>query len=518
MNADALMIPGGIGLFLLGMTALSEGLRALAGEGLRMALARFTSTPARGAVAGALATAAIQSSSATTLMTVGFVGAGLMSFPQAVGVILGANVGTTMTGWMVALVGFKLDLGLAGLPLLFVAMLARMFGRGRLRDGAWALAGFCLIFIGIDALKDGMAAFGDVVTPDSLPSGGWLARLQLVGLGIVVTVVTQSSSAGVATALAALGAGAIDFPQAAAMVIGMDVGTTFTAALAAAGGSSAMRRTALAHVLYNLLTGATAFLLLGPLSALAAAATPDPQLGLVAFHTSFNALGVACVLPLAHRFARLVERLAPEQGPALGRRLDARLTADPDAAADAAAATVREIDAALRAGLERALAQARHGRTPPPPADLEAARQAVAATHRFLGASTPVAATPAAQARLEACLHALDHLDRLARRAGQTERLAALARDARLRRLGGVMAAALAETDPGRLSRLAGVIGRREAPFRRRALREAAAGRLGAAEAERRLAAMRWMQRTANHLDRIAVRLGEAEGPLGQPG
>jgi phosphate:Na+ symporter len=387
MTADALMIPGGIGLFLLGMAALSEGLRALAGEGLRGVLARFTSSPTRGALAGAVATAAIQSSSATTLMTVGFVGAGLMSFPQAVGVILGANVGATITGWMVALVGFKLDLGLAGLPLLFLAMLGRRFGRGRVRDAAWALAGFCLIFIGIDALKDGMAAFGDVVTPDRLPSGGWLARLQLVGLGVLLTVITQSSSAGVATALAALGAGAIDFPQAAATVIGMDVGTTFTALMASVGGSAAMRRTALAHMLYNVLTGTAAFLLLGPLSALASAATPDAQVALVAFHTSFNALGVLCVLPVAHRFARLVERLAPERG----------------------------------------------------------------------------------------------------------------------------------ETDAARLARIAAVIGRREAPFRRWALRETAAGRLGAAEAERRLAAMRWLQRTANHLARIAAHLASAEGPLARP-
>ena len=131
-----------------------------------------------------------------------------------------------------------------------------------------ALAGFSLLFVGIDMMQDGMGAFQGLVTPDRFPPDTLSGRLQLVLLGVLVTVVTQSSSAGVAAALAAIASGAITLPQAAAMVIGMDIGTTFTAALATVGGSTAARQTGFAHVIYNVLTGVMAFVLLGPFIAL----------------------------------------------------------------------------------------------------------------------------------------------------------------------------------------------------------------------------------------------------------
>ncbi|MFN3615304.1 MAG: Na/Pi cotransporter family protein, partial [Rubrimonas sp.] len=299
-----LTICGGVGLFLLGMHMLADGLRVMAGAGLRDVLARFTRSPARGALAGTAATAALQSSSAVTVMTVGFVGAGLMTFPQAVGVILGANIGTTLTGWIVAVVGFKMQLGLTALPLLLAGVLARMFARGRAAQAGWALAGFSLIFIGIDMLQEGMAGFEGAVSPASFPDDTALGRAQLALIGLAATVVMQSSSAAMATALAAMTAGAIDFPQAAAMVIGMNVGTTVTVALVSLGGSTAMRRTALAHVLFNVMTGAVAFAILDPFTALMVAVTPgegvgEAQLALVGFHSAFNVVGVAAVLPFA---------------------------------------------------------------------------------------------------------------------------------------------------------------------------------------------------------------------------
>jgi phosphate:Na+ symporter len=165
-------------------------------------------------------------------------------------------------------------------------------------------------------------------------------------IGILITLVTQSSSAGVATALVALHAGAISFPQACAMVIGMDVGTTFKSALAVLGGSTPMRRTGYAHVLYNLATGVMAFLLL-PLYVWQAgdwlAAGGDAQFALVAFHTLFNMLGVILILPFTNSFARFVMRLVPEEGAPLVDRLDERLLASPSAALDAAIATLRVI-------------------------------------------------------------------------------------------------------------------------------------------------------------------------------
>ena len=213
---------GGIGLFLIVMTIMTDGLRALADNALRTLLRRSTSSPVGGATAGALATAVLQSSSATTVATVGFVGAGLISFPNALGIIFGANIGTTITDWMVAVLGFKLHLGTVVTPLVLLGALLRVIGSGRWRHIGWALAGFSLLFIGIDAMQQGMTALEDIVSPTDFPSNTLFGRLQLVFIGIAITLVTQSLSAGVAVALAALSAGSISFPQAAAMVIGMN--------------------------------------------------------------------------------------------------------------------------------------------------------------------------------------------------------------------------------------------------------------------------------------------------------
>jgi phosphate:Na+ symporter len=207
--AAASGILGGVGLFLLGMLVLTGGLRGLAGDALRRLLARFTRSPVSGAIAGAVTTAVIQSSSATTVTAVGFVGAGLLSFPQALGIVFGANIGTTVTGWLVAILGFKLELATIAPPLLVAGVLLRLFASGTARQAGWALAGFSLLFIGIDALQQGMGAFEGRVTPENFPEDSPSGRLRLVLIGVAITLVTQSSSAGVATAMVALGTGAI---------------------------------------------------------------------------------------------------------------------------------------------------------------------------------------------------------------------------------------------------------------------------------------------------------------------
>ena len=252
MNIETLQALGGLGLFLVGMNMLTEGLRGLAGDRLRLILRKSTETPLKGVVAGAATTAMVQSSSATTVATVGFVAAGLMTFQQALGVIFGANIGTTITGWLVAIVGCKLDLGLVLTPVVLGGALLNLFSPNPWKQLGWAWAGFGVLFIGIDALKDGMVAFRGIVTPDSFPADTLSGRLKLVVLGTVLTVITQSSSAGVASALAALAVGAITLPQAAALVIGMNVGTTFTAMVATLGGGTASRRTGVSHVIFNL--------------------------------------------------------------------------------------------------------------------------------------------------------------------------------------------------------------------------------------------------------------------------
>lgn len=296
MTGDMMRALGGLGLFLLGMLMLTEGLRGLAGPVLREALARFTRTPLSGTVTGAVVTAVIQSSSATTVTVVGFVGAGLLTFPQALGVIYGANLGTTATGWIVLIFGFKMNLGQAVLPVVLAGALLKLFGNVRAGLLGASLAGFSLLFLGIDFMQEGMGALKGALTPNDFPGDTFLGRIQLVAIGAAITAITQSSSAGVTAALVALGAGSITFPQGAAMVIGMNVGTTCTAMLATLGGSTATRRTAWAHLIFNVVTGVIAFALLGPFTKLIEA-VPDSLTALVSFHTAFNLLGITLFLP-----------------------------------------------------------------------------------------------------------------------------------------------------------------------------------------------------------------------------
>ncbi len=345
MNAALLALLGGLGLFLMGMANLTDGLKALAGGRLAQALARFTRTPASGALTGLVTTAAVQSSSATTVVAVGFAGAGLLTFPQALGIVFGANLGSTLTGWLVALLGFKLDLDRVAPLLVFVGMALR-FGLGvRWRSAGTALAGFGLLFTGLGILQDGVAGVDLWPSSERLPPGSLWGRALLVAMGLGMTLITQASSAGVATAIAALHAGQIDLAQAGALVVGMDVGTTVTALAASLGGSLAARRTGLAHVIFNLFTGLVAFLLLPPyVAAVERGWLPfagDSGLALVAFHSGFNLLGVLVILPLTQPFARLVERVVPARDGS--RVLDRALLRSPHAAVQTAAANLRQL-------------------------------------------------------------------------------------------------------------------------------------------------------------------------------
>ncbi len=501
---------------------MTEGLRALAGDALNRVLYRFTKSPPTGALTGAGVTALLQSSSATTVATVGFVSAGLLTFPQALGVLFGANIGTTVTGWLVALVGFKLALGTAMLPLLLVGVLTRLFADGRLRHLGWAVAGFALIFLGIEQLRTGMESFEGVLTPDMLPGDSLGGRLALVGIGVVITLITQSSSAGVAIALTALNSGAIAFPQAAAMVIGMDAGTTSTTALATVGGSAQTKRTGWSHVIYNLLTALGALLFLPAYVAVLGRWAPvatgaNPELTLVGFHSAFNVLGVLLVLPFTRRFGAMMVRLIPDRGPALTQRLDLGLLGDAAAATPALWATVHDLSAnALAVGSERL----REAELPPAVAgrlvDLESA---VAETRRYADR------LPHGDAAYDpyrfATVHCLDHLDRLLDRYRQSERARTAQLDPRLRELAGSLGADLSAArldTPTELVDAESELLRARKGLRdaRRSFRAETVERVGPElhleDAIARLDAVRWLHRTAYHAWRIAYHLCIAEG------
>ena len=523
---ELLSAVGGLGLFLLGMIVLTEGLRGLAGGSLRRLLTRFTRTPTSGAMTGAVVTALVQSSSATTVAAVGFVGAGLLTFAQALGIIFGANIGTTITGWLVALIGFKLDLALAALPLVLLGVLLRLFGRGRVRHVGWATVGFSLLFLGIASMQEGMASLEGVVTPEDFPDDSLWGRLQLLGLGIGITLITQSSSAGIATALVALGAGAISFPQAAAMVIGMDVGTTFTAALATLGGSLESRRTGFAHVIYNLLTGTVAFLLLDPYLTLVApwigsGLRGDPQVALVAFHTSFNALGVVLVLPFAESFARLILWLVPEKGSATLLRLDDRLLADPDAALDAATQTLVDLTAvaftALRSRLDGEVPEA---------GDVDDFHTGLDSTRGYLERIRTDPLLRESHFRHQEALHTLDHLARLALRLEETPPIGGLRDDEELGQvvveIRQVLARGVNRIDASferDLELLWEGLKNRRGSFREQTIELAARSETSGKDVLERLDSFRWLSRITDHAWRISHHLRQVAGrhPIGQP-
>lgn len=510
---DVLSALGGVGMFLVGMLMLTGGLKGLAGHQMRSILARFTRTPASGAVFGALTTAAVQSSSATTVAAVGFVASGLLTFAQALGIVFGANLGTTITGWMVAILGFKLDLGEAVLPLIFVGAVLHLSGRKKLVFAGQALAGFSLLFIGIDTMKDGLAAFEGIVTPADFPSDTWLGRVELVATGLLITVVTQSSSAGVATALAALGAGAISFPQAAALVIGMDVGTTFTALLATVGGGTMARRTGAAHVIYNLLTGLMAFFLLGPFAGLAAPwiAGGNGQIALVAFHSVFNALGVLLILPLAQPFARLVERLVPERGSPLTRGLDTALLSEPGIAIELSVASLDRIGTATCDHLCRTI-----GAPVPPGAtfhERDALEAALTELRTYIDDIRLPAGRPDLATATAGTFHALDHLCRLLYRCDQSRRIAGLDSSPRLRRLRGLLGAGAscqarpedAAAAEALLDRLRTLMRDQRKRPRDRIIEAAVAGKISDETGLNQMDALRWLYRVTYHLWRIRV-------------
>ncbi|WP_245596844.1 Na/Pi cotransporter family protein [Leisingera aquimarina] len=509
---------GGIGLFLIGMLLLTGGLRTLAGARLRSILGRFTSTPATGAATGAVTTAAIQSSSATTVAAVGFVASGLLTFPQALGIIFGANIGTTMTGWLVAILGFKLDLGQAMLPVILVGALLALSGRRKISYLGQALAGFSLIFIGIEQMKSGLETFQGIVTPADFPSDSFTGRLKLVAVGVLITLVTQSSSAGVATALAALSAGAVNFQQAAALVIGMDVGTTFTAVLATLGGGTMARRTGVAHVIYNLMTGVLAFFLLGPFAAAVSylAGSQASLTALVAFHSVFNLLGVIFILPFARPFARLIEFLIPDRGAALTQSLDHLILRDPAAATTAAKVAVDRLTTAAIHHLRSITGAPGKGRSS---YEWDQLTSALAETRTYLDKIKLSGNASMEFAEIKGMYHILDHLDRLLYRCTQTDRISELPNDMRLRRLTGVLTLATANAghagSPDEceqlLNRVRRIMRQQRESQRDRLISEAADGTLPDETAWLRLDAVRWLHRVAYHLWRIRLHLNLLE-------
>lgn len=413
-------ILGGLGLFLLGMGVMTEGLRALAGSALRAVLTRAASRPIRGAFWGAVATLLVQSSSATTMTTIGLVSAGLLSFPQALGVVLGANVGTTGTSWLVALLGVKVSLTPAALPTIFVGALLRLLGKRRWHGAGGTVAGLGLVLLGLTVLQDGMGGLAARMSPGDLPAldDGFPALVLLALAGVAMTTVMQSSSAAIATTLSALSAGALHTDQAAVLIVGQSVGSAVSSALAAIGATTPAKRTALAHVVFNILLGAAALstfpLYRGWIVSLSSSV--DPPTLMAAFHTTLKVVGVGLVLPVVRPFARLVEAMIPQRGLSSTQHLDRSVLAVPSVAVEAARRSIGSTLESLCSSITVGVAQTSRGE---PARSYGAARaaRAVEALREIRAFLSDLAHPPSSESerqRLSDTLHALDHTTRLA--------------------------------------------------------------------------------------------------------
>lgn len=517
---------GGLGLFLLGMVIMTDGLRRLTGRFLRHTLTRFTHNPTTGAITGAISTAILQSSSATTIAAVSFVSAGLLTFPQALGIVFGANLGTTITGWLVALLGFKFKLGTVVLPLIFFGVLLRLFGRGRIASSGLALAGFSLIFVGITQLQTVMQGMEGVLTPEIFPGDTWIGRLQLVGIGIVITLITQSSSAGVATAITAVYTGAISFPQAAAMVIGMDVATTIKAIIATIGGGLESRRTAYSHVMYNLFTAAFALLFLTPFvwiweNLVTGDINSHAEIALVAFHSSFNLIGITLMLPFAHPFARLIERITPDQQAGATQRLDRMLLEDAASATQAIRLTLNDLAIQLMEQLALRLEQNRRANKQL----INTLNNQLTQTHRYIDELHLSPAENIYWKDLLHSIHTIDHLTRLCERCDEdADRIDLAARDSALQQYTSKLLEAvrtslehMKECDWDRADRqmeeIASYLRVDDHDIRGRLMEDVAQGLTDVPYGVDRLEAIRTLRRVSVHMSRILFHLRALNDP-----
>ena len=379
---------GGLGLFLLGMGMMTDGLKLAAGGALQRILGAATRTRWHALGSGILVTALVQASGAVTVATIGFINAGLLNLAPALWVLFGANVGSTMTGWLVALLGLKFNIEALALPLVGIGILLRLTGPGW-RSGAigTAVSGFGLLFMGIGLLQQ---TFTGLAGQLSLPQGdGLLIVLAQLLVGVLMTVLMQSSSASIAIALTAVQGGLIGAQGAAAVVIGANIGTTFTALLAAVGATPNARRAAAAHVIFNLITASVALALLPWLIAALTRAqqvmglADEPAILVALFHTVFNLLGVVLMWPLATGLTRWLQQRfrAREEDQAQLQFLDDNVLPVPALALDALEREIDRIGHIASRMARHALAGADHARVAE---DQRIASRLDAAVERFV--------------------------------------------------------------------------------------------------------------------------------------
>ncbi|SDU24366.1 Na/Pi cotransporter family protein [Halopseudomonas salegens] len=333
---DFLQLVGSLGIFIFGMKIFSEGLQKIAGGRLKAILSGMTRNRLTGVITGFGTTAITQSSTTTTVMAVSFVNAGLLTFVQSTGVIMGANIGTTITAWLVALFGFKFQITPIAIALIGVFFAFLFSSNSRMRNIAESMVGFGILFIGLSFIKDAVPDINSnpaiFAFLDGFTEYGYFSLLLFIVVGTVLTLLTQSSSAATAITLVMLFEGWISFPIAAAMILGENIGTTVTANIAALVGNVHAKRAARFHFFFNII-GVTWMMIVifpmlhlmdivvqlfteNPISVMAGEveSRANATLALSLFHTTFNVLNVILLFAFVPYLVRFVEYVQPDRG------------------------------------------------------------------------------------------------------------------------------------------------------------------------------------------------------------
>lgn len=321
-SPDAQQIAAGVAIFLFGMLMLEDGFKLFGGGALEQMLDRATGSLPRAIGFGIVSTTLLQSSSLVSVITISFLSAGLISLVGGIGIIFGANVGTTTGAWLVAGLGLKVDIAAYAMPMIALGIVLVFQKSPVIRGAGYALGGLGFLFLGIHHMKEGFEAFKDHIDLTRLALTGLLGLIVYTVVGTIATVVMQSSHATMVLILTALSAGQISYDNALALAIGANIGTTITAILGALGANYQGKRLALAHLVFNVVTACVALLFIAPIrqavdgiSAGLGISEFDHAMKLAVFHTVFNLLGLVLMLPVVNRLITFVETRIREPEP-----------------------------------------------------------------------------------------------------------------------------------------------------------------------------------------------------------
>ena len=322
ISPDAQVIAAGVAIFLFGMIMLEDGFKLFSGGALERVLERATASTPRALLLGIVSTTLLQSSSLVSIVTISFLSAGLISLIGGVGIIFGANIGTTTGAWLVAGLGLKVDIAAYAMPMIALSIVLVFQKSKPLRGIGYALAGLGFLFLGIHYMKEGFDTFKEQIDLTRFALSGLLGLFVYSLIGTAATVVMQSSHATMVLILTALAAGQVSYENALALAIGANIGTTITAIISSLGANFQGRRLALAHLIFNASTAIVALVFIVPLrgtvdlvSEWVGIASSDYTMKLAVFHTIFNVLGVLLMLPLLSRLVTFLERRILEPVP-----------------------------------------------------------------------------------------------------------------------------------------------------------------------------------------------------------